>query len=294
MKPDSTRPHRDGQYIDWLSDWYAFLNAHDEFQKQLKDLFVSSLKYETPKRGEIWDSEKQLAEQLQRQQRRASKHRTEDESARIASHLTGDLDSRAAPHLDLVKAAEAFARRWRLPRRAWAVPSDRGVGDLWFSMNRWDRESQPELVVGSVQAIDTIHPHTITVEAETFEFDPTEHDRGWARQGIDRYLKKARSAALEQVRRAVEEARSAGWKGWPPSHADRDERRRLLQRVFQRAILNWTWTRIVGEEGGDTGSDSEDVRNTIKGTKALARTLGIPLPSRRGRKPKGQTGASSK
>jgi len=188
----------------------------------------------------------------------------------------------SAPVPDTAEAAlAACAARWRLPR-----VQHRGTTDLWRSLQQIWLVGLPQLCLmpgpyPRVAPDDERPPLVPRVPAVPFDERAQPHARRYLRREAERVARAVYEDVLTQGEERLEAARRARAAGWNlPFAAQHDaaELKCMAVRLYRRAVLEWTWSRITAHERTDHETEWPNLHSVTTTVREWARQLEVELP----------------
>jgi hypothetical protein len=266
--------HPDERERQLRAAYYVALNEHAPFRKAIADLFK---KHSIPGFSE------------------RPRTRSEKALARKAEKLGLPVQPGKPPSDEAENDFVVFGKRWKLPHRAWEVRGGE-IPDLYHSYLVWrtllddehelegeDDEPREPLLHAAPNPVWVDTPPVRLCSSRGIVFDPTCHSEREAKTLVNQHLSTLRRAAHQKIREHIERAKTQGWRVAPPLRRG-DDVCKLANRLFRRAVLDWTWVDIARQEGIEQTHLDPNQGSIIKSTQKIARELGIPLPQYRGRR----------
>lgn len=189
-------------------------------------------------------------------------------------------------------AVDAFAAKWRLPRGASELIlitlTISGMRRAAGIVGPGDDEPESPQFLAEWLALQTVFPvetrgrrppedpelaATIEVRRHriAFAYHPQQMTGVAARRVLDEQLEVARTEALRQIEEAERAFTGAGFAQLHPRQFLQEELGEGARRLFERAVLRWTWQHIARTHGVEIAS----VRRTVR---SWASALGVSLP----------------
>ncbi len=253
-KSESTSEKKDLICFLFLPQLYSLLNSQTDFQRALTDLFKKhrQAKFNRPP---LTPSEKQYEKQ---------------------QHEIGlpAPERRKPPPESLQVDIWKFTECWNLPSRAHSVLPIKGIADLYQSFNIWqsDQSKSAKMFLGPITAnIIYARPAKIVLGQREFEYDWLNNKPRWAKRKIEDLLKEVRKDARRQVDGVTLRSKQLGFLNVPPRYLDPEERKRLVDRLFQRVYRGMSWQAIAD-------NNHVEIRSVRESVTKLSAELGIHLP----------------
>jgi hypothetical protein len=182
----------------------------------------------------------------------------------------------------------AFRRRLDVFAEQWALPRKHGLDDLWWSLQcAWHGEVLKMRSSGvwwvSYDA-DTITPYS----PQPFSYDPAKQNHDWLRERAEQEAEKVRQSILAQGLELERQWGEADYRRLPPQFHDPEKLKVGALRLYRRAVLKWSWSKIAKADDG-VPAGSSTVRSSVACPPFRRRHTAVGLRSTSARSAGGST-----
>jgi len=164
----------------------------------------------------------------------------------------------------------AFTREWHLPLES--------ARDVLHAMTLTPADTEPEIhAYFRTQHGSAPHAFIQADAPKTFVYDPVGPSPAGARRRARTAGDAVYKQMLEQIEQAEKTWKAQGWKPLPPRSRSKADREEGARRLFQRAVLGWTWKAIADDAA--KRERAYDEAGVAEGVKWWAQKLGVTRPS---------------